>query len=250
MDNTSYGLLQHQKFVRDRGFDVVFYSIKGSQNYRLETEQSDVDSYFIIMPTLKELALNFRPISTNFSIEGKNGPEYITVKDIRVFFNEVKNYDFCSLEILFSEYLISSYKYYYIGNELKMLDWKSNNKILLYRMYNECDNLCKKINVLNFGVKKDRKTFVRFITDYNFLLNISQGFQSFEVFNKRWRNSLLLIKEGKITKEEALKKFPIFEMRDFIKKEEFIKNFSLSKNINTELNEILLKTFNTKFKEV
>lgn len=244
------GLVKHCKYVYDKGFDIVFYSLKGSQNYRLSTEKSDIDSYIVVMPTLKDLALSRKPISENFCINGKNGKEYIIVQDVRTFFAELKNYNFYSLEVLFSDYLVSTYKYWYVGESLKSLDWASNNFITLRRTQKRFDELCSSLDKLNFESKTDRKTFNKFIVDYSFLLNISEGFYSFEIFNDEWRKNLLDIKNGKMSKEKALEVFPVFEMRDFIKKEEFTQKFYLSEKIKMDLSDILYRLFMTKFQEV
>lgn len=172
------------------------------------------------------------------------------VQDVRTFFTELKNYNFYSLEVLFSNYLVSTYKYWYVGESLKSLNWQINNFIALRRTQKRFDELCSNLDKLNFESKTDRKTFNKFIVDYNFLLNISEGFYSFEIFNDEWRKNLLDIKNGKMSKEKALEAFPVFEMRDFIRKEEFTQKFYLSEKINMDLSDILYRLFITKFQEV
>ena len=56
-------MMRHKKFAESKGYDVILASVYGSQNYALETEESDVDSYLIVMPPLEDLALNRKPVS-------------------------------------------------------------------------------------------------------------------------------------------------------------------------------------------
>lgn len=56
-ENVFNQMMRHVKFAQLKGYDVIVASIYGSQNYALETEESDVDSYLIAMP-LKSQVLN------------------------------------------------------------------------------------------------------------------------------------------------------------------------------------------------
>lgn len=250
MDKYAERLTEHKKYIEQKGFDVAFYSLKGSQNYGISTENSDVDSYFVIMPRLEDLAISRQPISTGYKILGENDEEHITVKDIRVFFREAKNYDFTSLEILSSKYLVFEDKYQYAGSLLNNVNWFKKSSTALYRMKRKCNEFCLEIKNLDFDLKKDRKSFVRFLTDYNFLLNLSLQDFSFFVYSEEERNDLLSIKQGKYSKECALEKFPIFDMTEYIGKESFCSKFNLSSTFDIDLGKILYKFFETKFKEV
>lgn len=62
-ENVFNQMMRHKKFAESKGYDVILASVYGSQNYALETKESDVDSYLIVMPSLKDLALNRKPVS-------------------------------------------------------------------------------------------------------------------------------------------------------------------------------------------
>ena len=84
----------------------IFYV--GAANYGLDTEKSDVDTRVLIVPTLKDLVYNTKPISK--TIIRENG-EHIEIKDIRLAFQNFKKQNTNSLEILFTKYKIINKKY-------------------------------------------------------------------------------------------------------------------------------------------
>ena len=43
---------------------IVGLFLQGSQNYNLDTKESDIDTKLIITPSLRELAMNEKPVST------------------------------------------------------------------------------------------------------------------------------------------------------------------------------------------
>ena len=46
---------RHHEIVEQKGYFVVMTSLVGSQNYDLDTEASDIDTFSLILPTLEEL---------------------------------------------------------------------------------------------------------------------------------------------------------------------------------------------------
>ena len=49
-------LLRHQAFVRSQNFEPVMTVLVGSQNYGLDLEDSDYDTYTFILPSVTEVA--------------------------------------------------------------------------------------------------------------------------------------------------------------------------------------------------
>ena len=72
-ENVFNQMMRHVKFAQLKGYDVIAASIYGSQNYALETEESDVDSYLIVMPSFEDLALNRKPVSKELMYIDENG---------------------------------------------------------------------------------------------------------------------------------------------------------------------------------
>lgn len=85
--------------LKEQNYSPVFVSLYGSQNYNLDIENSDYDYKAVVMPTIEDVILNRKPVST--TIEHKSG--LCDVKDIRLFFKELKKQNQCCVETLFSK---------------------------------------------------------------------------------------------------------------------------------------------------
>ena len=70
----------HDELVK-RGFPPIYIALVGSQNYGIDTEDSDVDTKAIVLPTLRAVAANERPVSQTVHFD--NG-EQCDVKDIEI----------------------------------------------------------------------------------------------------------------------------------------------------------------------
>ena len=87
-------------FPEDR---IVGIFLQGSQNYGLDTEQSDIDTKLIVLPTFEDLAFNRQPISTTHIRENN---EHIDFKDLRLMFQTFRKHNLNFIEILFTPYCI------------------------------------------------------------------------------------------------------------------------------------------------
>jgi len=88
------------KFLKETGYNVLAVMLYGSQNYDLDTIDSDIDVKAILLPSLDDLIQNKSPISKN--IEYENG--LIELKDIREFYRTIKKGNPAYLEVLVSDY--------------------------------------------------------------------------------------------------------------------------------------------------
>lgn len=85
----------------------VFLGLYGSQNYGLDTPESDIDVKTIIVPTKRDLILDKKKVSTEiFTNEGMN-----LVQDIRLMCNSFFKGNVNFLEILFTDYKIYNAEY-------------------------------------------------------------------------------------------------------------------------------------------
>lgn len=82
---------------------IVGIFLQGSQNYGLETANSDVDTKLIVVPSFKDIALNRRPVSTTHV---RANEEHIDFKDIRLYMETFRKQNLNFLEILFTKYSI------------------------------------------------------------------------------------------------------------------------------------------------
>lgn len=113
MDREKYifdGLERHYKeFKKYYPDKTLFYlAIQGSQNYGLDiyTDEykSDIDTKAIVIPSLEEIVMNKKPISTTHILPNN---EHLDIKDIRLMFDNFKKQNINFLEILFSKYWIA-----------------------------------------------------------------------------------------------------------------------------------------------
>ena len=81
----------------------IYIALQGSQNYNLETENSDIDTKIITLPSLDQIIKNKKPASFTHVRENN---EHIDMKDVRLMFDCFKKQNINFIEILFSDYYI------------------------------------------------------------------------------------------------------------------------------------------------
>lgn len=115
-----YKVWEAKKFLEGKWYNVCFISVYGSQNYGLDiyTDEykSDIDFKAVIVPTLKQLVDNSKPLST--TIEYWDGQ--IDIKDVRVFVPTLCKCNPAYIETLYSEYSIASPDF------MKIIDEREN----------------------------------------------------------------------------------------------------------------------------
>lgn len=114
---TASGIQEHyleskQYFAEN---NIVGIFLQGSQNYGLETEDSDIDTKLITTPTLNEFIYNRKPMSTTHFRANK---EHIDFKDIRLMFDTFRKQNLNFIEILFTDYKIINPMYAKEWNKL------------------------------------------------------------------------------------------------------------------------------------
>lgn len=93
-----------QKYGEDHILGIFLY---GSQNYKLDTPNSDIDTKAIYVPSLWEISLNKAPISKELHYKDT----HIEVKDVRLMCEMWKKQNINFVEILFTDYKIINPKY-------------------------------------------------------------------------------------------------------------------------------------------
>ena len=110
---------EHYKKMYDEfGDRLVGVFLIGSQNYELDTEDSDVDTIAIVMPSISEITFLSPPYSTTIVVENE---EHIVIKDLRLVRYELHKGSPNMLEILFTDY--------YVLNP----NWWEFSKLIAYR---------------------------------------------------------------------------------------------------------------------
>lgn len=80
---------------------VIGLFLFGSQNYGTDGPESDIDTRAIVFPTFDDICFNRAPMSR---IHVRENGEHIEIKDIRLFFNEIRKQNPNTLEIMFTKY--------------------------------------------------------------------------------------------------------------------------------------------------
>ena len=110
-------LLEHKKEVENNN-SVIYIALQGSQNYGLDTENSDIDTKTFAVPSLYDIILNKKPVSYTHIMENE---EHCDVKDIRLMFDCFRKQNINFLEILFTDYYFISKDYKDEINRLREL---------------------------------------------------------------------------------------------------------------------------------
>ena len=108
------GLVRHvEEFERYYpNLEMFSLVLQGSQNYGLDLYtddyKSDIDTKCIVIPSLEDVVMNKKPISTTHICPNN---EHIDIKDIGLYFDNFKKQNINFIEILFSKYYIVNPKY-------------------------------------------------------------------------------------------------------------------------------------------
>ena len=136
----------HHDTVAAKGYLVVMTSLVGSQNYDLDHEYSDIDTYSLILPPITDLANAREPYSGLFELSDG----HCNIKDIRIAFNLLRKTSPNSVE-----YFTSKYKIYnpifepilheYLDDNSRMWDMiHCNYNHMLYAMAGMAHQLTKR----------------------------------------------------------------------------------------------------------
>lgn len=90
--------------------------LQGSQNYLLDTPESDIDTKCLIIPSFKEIVMNKKPISTTHV---RANDEHIDLKDIRNYWACFKKQNINFVEILFTDFFIVHWQYADIWDNIR-----------------------------------------------------------------------------------------------------------------------------------
>jgi len=103
---------EHYDYLQEKGYEIVFLALQGSQNYGLdvydEEYMSDIDTKAVVLPSFEDFVYNKQPVSETLILENN---EHIDVKDIRVMFETYKKQNINFIETLFTDFKIINPKY-------------------------------------------------------------------------------------------------------------------------------------------
>lgn len=99
----------YNKAVELYGEDRIFgIFLQGSQNYKLDYENSDVDTKCLIIPSIDDIVLNRKPVSTTHIMSDDS---HLDAKDVRLYWDCFRKQNINFIEILFTDYYIINSSY-------------------------------------------------------------------------------------------------------------------------------------------
>ena len=117
----------HRQFLYSKGIsmeNLLGIFLYGSQNYKCELENSDVDTKAIYIPNLTEAIMD-KPKIKNYTLP--NG-EHRELMDIRHFVNNLYKQNINFVEILYTNYFWLNYKY----KNLWLIHFKANKEAIAH----------------------------------------------------------------------------------------------------------------------
>ena len=241
-------LKEDYDYLINNGYTVVGIFLQGSQNYELDYENSDIDTKAIIVPSLKDIILNKKPVSTTYV---KKDNSHVDIKDIRLMFDCFKKQNINFIEVLFT-------KYKYLNPELEelykpMLD---NNELIAHynnyaavncivgMMFEKNVALCHRYEGLAEKIDKygyDSKQLHHILRCYEFLNRYIKGEPYKDCLISKQKDLLIKIKSNNAyyNKDEAVKIAQ--ETCDKAKeiKNDYMENTPLK--VNTDVEELMQK---------
>lgn len=202
-------LWEYHRFLTDKGYDVLYIGLYGSQNYNMHDDNSDIDVRAIVMPTLKDLIFR-KSISTVYEIENSGA---IDVKDLITYYSVIKKGNLAFIEPMHTEYWIGDE---YIRKLFK--DILSNPMAVLGTMF-------EKQKFLTHEYPSKKEEFEKFGFDPKQLHHIIR------LYDILWQNYVLYkdgtIKDSFITYQEEVNKQHMIQIKrnngdNIITKEEAI----------------------------
>lgn len=115
------GLVRHVEEFEKCYPDLEMFALvlQGSQNYGLdlytEDYKSDIDTKVLVIPSLEDIVMNKKPISTTHVLPNN---EHLDIKDIRLYFDNFKKQNINFVEVLFSPFNVVNKRYKDLWDEL------------------------------------------------------------------------------------------------------------------------------------
>lgn len=223
-------LQEHNDYVSNQvNGTIIGTFLYGSQNYRLDTPGSDIDSISIYIPTQEEIYFNKNWMSTEYEMANR---EHAIVKDIRILMRDWLNGSMTNLEILFT-------RFYVIKSDEALLNIFSIKKIMREYLISNKEKMAKAIYGQILGTAK-----VKFLTPKK-IKNIARLYYALSIYEFADEQSIDHIFELDIThRNEILRVYKLLLESDvnqptyrviadkYIEKSEWIRDRILERTIN------------------
>ena len=240
-------LEEFQKHYPD--LELFCLCLQGSQNYGLDiyTDEykSDIDTKVIIIPSLEDVVMNRKPISTTYVLPNN---EHLDIKDIRLYFDNFKKQNINFLEILFTNYYLVNPKYedlwqllVYFREEIAHYNKNAALRCMAGMSMEKRKALCHPYPSIINKIEKygyDGKQLHHIIRMYDFICGYAQG-DSFKKCLKSYVHSRMMMKAklNQYSLEEAIQLADFFDLNT-----KTVKDLNLTEQ--DEINKTALKVLN------
>ena len=240
-------LEEFQKHYPD--LELFCLCLQGSQNYGLDIYtneyKSDIDTKVIIIPSLEDVVMNRKPISTTHVLPNN---EHLDIKDIRLYFDNFKKQNINFLEILFTNYYLVNPKYedlwqllVYFREEIAHYNKNAALRCMAGMSMEKRKALCHPYPSIIDKIEKygyDGKQLHHIIRMYDFICGYAQG-DSFKKCLKSYVHSRMMMKAklNQYSLEEAIQLADFFDLNT-----KTVKDLNLTEQ--DEINKTALKVLN------
>ena len=236
-------------------YTVLGVFLQGSQNYGLDYEGSDIDTKAIIIPSLEDIVLNRKPVSTTWILESN---EHIDVKDIRLMHECFRKQNVNFVEILFTKYRILNpefadlYQPMFDNNEcIAHYNKIAAVKCMVGQMMEKRKALCHPYPTIIDRIEKygyDPKQLHHIFRNYDFLLRYTNGYDYEDCLDSPSKSWLIEVKRlpPLYTLEEAIQRADETMEAASIAEKKYLSyleqiNYSPDRTVETLMNDVLTK---------
>lgn len=188
--------------------NLAYLCLYGSQNYDLNTLQSDIDIKGFVYPTVEDIALNRSPI-TGTGVYERGSEGAVSITDIRQFAKDLKMSNINALEYLYSPYFLFTDEPFspadYAIRELKAYKEgivRCNPNGLFNSARGVADTQIKRLAKPQYEKwHKGAANVLRitnFIYEYNHGGDFSGALKAFPIYSK---DMIMAVKTGQITRD-------------------------------------------------
>lgn len=252
---------EHYEYLKQKGYEIVFLALQGSQNYNLdiydEGYESDIDTKAVILPSFEDFVYNKQPVSETLVLENN---EHIDVKDIRVMFETYKKQNINFIETLFTDFKIINPKYESIvrtlfdnAEEIAHINYNQALRCMAGMSMEKLKALQHPYPTIKDKIDKygyDPKQLHHILRMNNFIKEYANGKAYKECLISKDRNYLIQIKKGVLPEKQAVELAEITDEETKIIKDKYLKKCD---EINQKgidiLNKVKYDTLRNKFKE-
>lgn len=205
-------LKEQFRIAEEYDYETVGIFLQGSQNYNLDTEESDIDSKVIVVPKFDDFLLNKKPVSHTHIMEND---EHVDFKDIRLMFNCFKKQNINFIEILFTDYYILNpeYEQYWLhlrdfAENIAIYDVARSLSGILGMAYEKKKALTHPYPTTAWKIEKygyDPKQLHHILRLREFIERYVSGEPYAQCLQSEMREDLTEVKQGMYTLEEAIK---------------------------------------------